>query len=400
MTDTQEPEPAGSPAAPGPRFVVPRLVAALLLLGISSLAVLPAPIYALWMPAVGVIEWGYCLAPIPLLLLLGGLGGGRGRALLGITLFSVGLLLSPLVRASIYAGALPGRVRAAFGAGAPRSAPGAPALAAPLAFRGLFGLSAPEVEISTHCYRELAGLSLNLDLYLRPGSEHRPLVIVIHGGSWRAGGRGQLPAVNHYLAARGYAVAAISYRLAPKHRFPAALEDVQAAISYLQSESKTLGIDPQRIVLMGRSAGGHLALLAAYRSKQRAIRGVVAYYPPTDLEWSWRNPGSPWVIDTKSILRDFLGGSPEEVPAAYRASSPLGFVSKASPPTLLIQGGRDELVSPKQSKRLVAALREAGVPQLELALPWASHGCEANLGGPSGQLSSFAIERFLAQVTR
>jgi acetyl esterase/lipase len=232
------------------------------------------------------------------------------------------------------------------------------------------------------------------------GGGPAPGVLVIHGGSWQTGDSGQLAALNRYLAARGYLVAAVDYRLAPSSIFPAALEDVRAALRHLKANAATIGLDPQRLVLLGRSAGGQLALLAAYAGADPAIEGVVSFYGPADMLYGYENPSNPRVSDSRGILEAYLGGSPTEVPAAYHLASPIELVGPESPPTLLIHGGRDELVSPMQSERLAARLEEAGRPHLLLRLPWATHGFDFSFNGPGSQLSTYAIERFLAVVLR
>jgi dipeptidyl aminopeptidase/acylaminoacyl peptidase len=97
-------------------------------------------------------------------------------------------------------------------------------------------------------------------------------------------------------------------------------------------------------------------------------------------------------------MEAYLGGNPDRVMSQYNAASPINFIGDDTPPTLLIHGGRDELVSPVQSERLAGALERAGRRHLLLILPWATHGCDFNFSGPCGQISTFAIERFLAQT--
>lgn len=391
------------PSRPRPALGWLQLALAAPLVALGSLTLVVVPTDALWKPAIGATEWGHLLALLPVLVLL--LPGRRVRAgKVGAALAVVAalLLLSPLLRARGVASALPARVTTAFGAAEPRASPGAPARPAPLVDGDLLGLpgsGGEHVEVTRHVYREVAGERLPLDLYLRPDAPTpRPIVVALHGGGWRAGSLTQLPGINRYLAARGHAVAAVGYRLAPRHPFPAAHDDVLAAITWLQEHAGELGLDPTRVVLLGRSAGGHLALLAAYRRADPSIRGVVAYYPPTDMVWSWEHPSNPRVFDSRGALRDFLGGDPGSRPQAYRDASPIAHVGPTSPPTLLIHGGRDAIVYHRQSERLAEALQLAGVPHLLLSLPWANHGCDANLAGPSGQLSTYAIERFLASV--
>jgi acetyl esterase/lipase len=238
-----------------------------------------------------------------------------------------------------------------------------------------------------------------MDLYIPPaGSVPAPTVIMIHGGAWRAGDRSELPRINQYLASRGYLVAAIDYRLAPACRFPAALEDVRAAIAYLKENAAMLNLDSHQIVLMGRSAGGHLVLLEGYTANDPSIRGVVAIYPPADLVYAYEHPSNPNVLDSTAVLKDFLGGSPDLVSTAYHDCSPVNFITAASPPTLLIHGAHDDIVYVLHSERIDQRLCEVGVQHYFLRIPWGNHGCDANLNGPGGQLSVYAIERFLAAV--
>jgi acetyl esterase/lipase len=262
-------------------------------------------------------------------------------------------------------------------------------------------LASPAPPVETLSYATRPEGPLLLDLYRpAPGGGLAPGILVIHGGSWARGDRTEFAALNPYLAARGYLVASVDYRLTPAHSFPAARDDVLEAIAYLKSQAANLGLDPHRLVLLGRSAGAHLALLAAYSTGDPDLRGVVSFYGPADLRWGYANPAPRAVYDSCGVLDDFLGGSPERVPAAYDAASPIGFVGPASPPTLLIHGALDPLVSPVHVQRLGARLTAAGRPHLALMLPWATHGCDYFFGGPSGRLSTLAVETFLAAVTR
>ncbi len=380
-----------------------RLGGGALCLMVALPALVPAPTTLLWMLAIGVTEWGYLSAPIPLLFFLPGwraTWGGRAGALFGLAA-SLLLLLSP-VRAWPVAQRLPDRLAAAFGESPPRSTVGAPPRPMPLVPADLIGgIASPAVQRRNRIYSKVKGQALTLDLYSpRMAEGPAPGVIVIHGGGWRSSDRKELPKLNQYLAARGYLVASIDYRLAPRARFPAALEDVKAAVAYLKTHAAEFGLDPTRLVLLGRSAGGELALLAAYTADDPDIRGVVAFYAPADLHHSYTHPANRWVIDSRAILEGYLGGPPDRFSAAYDAASPIRFAGPKIPPTLLIHGARDEVVSPAQSERLETRLAEAGAPQLLLRLPWATHGCDAHFNGPCGQITTYAIERFLAATMR
>ncbi|GAB4205978.1 MAG: hypothetical protein OHK0022_32550 [Roseiflexaceae bacterium] len=370
-------------------------------LGLGVLAVVRAPNTLLWMASIGSTEWGHILALLGLAPLLTNWRASRaGRLSAGLGAAAALLALTPLLRALPVAQSLPSQLHQAFGESLPRSGPEAPALDQPLsATKLLLGVRSPKVVVSTHTYASRDGQDLLLDIY-QPSERNGPLpgVLVIHGGAWRGGDRTQLPALNRYLAARGYLVAALSYRLAPAHLFPAAHDDVHAALDYLKAKAAALELDAGRLVLLGRSAGAHLALLAAYSLNDPSIRGVVSFYGPADLHYGYANPSNPAVIDTRSVQEQFLGGNPEQVPEVYDAASPIQFVGPNTPPTLLIHGGRDELVAHRQSERLAERLAQQGRPHLLLSLPWATHGFDVNFSGPASQLSTYAIERFLASV--
>jgi acetyl esterase/lipase len=169
-------------------------------------------------------------------------------------------------------------------------------------------------------------------------------------------------------------------------------------MAYLKVYGPQFGLDPTRIALLGRSAGGQLALLAAYTAGDPAIRGVISVYGPTDLQFGYEHPAPSGLFDTRSALDAYLGGSPASAADNYFAASPINFVTATSPPTLLIHGMRDAIVSPDESVRLEERLQKAGVKHMFVRLPWATHGCDKSFGGPCGQIATYAVERFLDAV--
>jgi len=378
-----------------------RLAIGALSFAVAQLAVWPAPTTTLWMLAIGVTEWGHVLALFALLPLFPGWKRspvGRIGALLG--LLAALLALSPLSRAVILSQHLPAELEGAFVLRVRSTTLAAPGTV-PLSFSDLMpGVASPIVRPDRLIYIERDNQPLSLDFY-RPADSHSPApcVLVIHGGSWQTGDSTELAPLNSYLAARGYAVASINYRLGAMHPFPAARDDVSSAVAYLKAKASTLGIDATRLILLGRSAGGQLALLVAYTAHDPAIRGVVSFYGPSDLRYAYEHPANPLVLDTRGVLTTYLGGDPKTVPAQYDAASAIKFVDADTPPTLLIHGKRDELVSPAQSELLAAKLAAANRPHFLLLLPWATHGCDYNFSGPCGQISTYTIERFLDAVT-
>lgn len=378
-----------------------RLMAAIILLLLSVLIAFPAPTYFLWQVEIAATEWSPYFAAAALALVLPGWRYGRYSiysAMIALLVFC--LDATPLLRALQIGQTLPAQLTAAFGEVVPLSLANAPPLVKPITLRLLYEAPpAPDVSVRTITYAYRQSGFLKLDLYRSTSmSSPRPVVVVVHGGSWQGGNRSDLADLNFYLAARGYAVAAISYRLAPDYRNPAQSEDLRDAISFLKYRAASLALDSTQFALIGRSAGGHLVLLAAYKNADPAIKGVVALYPPTDQLYGYQRPSS--IIPSREILKAYIGGSPLELPMEYLDNSPISHVNSQSPPTLLIHGTKDELVSIRQSIMLRNRLTAFGRPNFLLELPWATHGCDYVFTGPCGQLSTYAIERFLANVLR
>ncbi len=368
-----------------------RLAGALFLLVLGIFAVVRVPHGILWKPAVVATAFGVWLLPFAALVTW---SGERADLPAWLSLVGATLLISPLLRALPVAQEARSTVEAAFGT-TPWTGEGLAPRSAPYTLLGLLGpgSSGPAPEPVPY-----GDNGLVMALYRGAGPGPHPVVIAIHGGSWNAGDPSQLPAAYRYLAARGLTVAAVTYRYAPEHRFPAQRDDITDAIRHLRANAESLDTDPERTVLLGRSAGGHLALLAGYTTDDPGIRGVVALYPPTDLNWSWEHPSNPLVLDSVQTLSDFLGGPRDQVPDAFDAASPIRFVDASTPPTLLIHGSRDELVFAEQSRRLARRLGDAGVAHALVETPWDTHGLDANLGGPGGQLYLWSVERFLGSV--
>jgi acetyl esterase/lipase len=240
--------------------------------------------------------------------------------------------------------------------------------------------------------------TLSLDFYSTHKSASAPWVLVIHGGGWNSGTPEELADLNSYLALRGYAVAVIEYRLAPKDRWPAPRIDALHAVDFLKSHSSELGINPDKWVVLGRSAGGQIAESVAFQSPPSGLKGCIAFYAPSDLTFAYKYSREDDILSSRELMREYLGGEPQNLAGLYRDSSPLEFVSSHTSPTLMFHGPRDPLVWIRHSERLNAKLNELGVPNVFIEIPWATHGFDFNLSGPGGQVSTFAIEYFLKKV--
>lgn len=209
--------------------------------------------------------------------------------------------------------------------------------------------------LSDQVYVERDGKPLLVDLYLPPGEGPFPGILMVHGGAWAGGARGHMAGHAMYLAQHGYAVAAISYRLAPLHQFPAQLEDCTSALTWLHDSAEKLQIDPTRIGGYGYSAGAHLVcLLATETAQDKALRlaAIVAGGTPADFT---REPlASP-------RFNFFLGGTRAEIPDVYAAASPARQVSEACPPMFLFHGTVDRVVPLRSTELMVEALKGVGV---------------------------------------
>ena len=240
------------------------------------------------------------------------------------------------------------------------------------------------------------GEPLKLNSYRPTHRGKYPAIVIIYGGAWQTGSPDDHEAFSRYLAAQGYSVVAIDYRHAPQYRFPTQLEDVNAALSYIQTHTDDFDINPERVALLGRSAGAQLATISAYQSSPFPVRAVVHYYGPVDLVRGYYNPPIPDPIDTLAILRAFLGGTPDEQSALYQKASPIQYVKPDLPPSLLVYGSRDHVVKPSFGRQLYQKLNATGNQAILLDIPWAEHAFDAIFHGVSNQLALYYTERFLA----
>jgi acetyl esterase/lipase len=205
------------------------------------------------------------------------------------------------------------------------------------------------------------GTELHADAYLPEALAPVPVVIAVHGGGWKAGSRDSYRHLGPLLARRGYAVFSIDYRLVRKdeNRYPAAVDDVRAAVKYVREHAAELNVDPARIVLLGDSAGAHLAALVGL-TERPAAKAVVGIFGVYDLAAQWQHdlPSRP----NDNITQIFLGASLVDNRRLYFDASPLSYVTTANagPAFLLGWGTHDDIVDPAQSEAFLLALKQAG----------------------------------------
>jgi acetyl esterase/lipase len=245
------------------------------------------------------------------------------------------------------------------------------------------------------------GHPLTITVYQPVQSGRFPCIVQIYGGSWQRGTPDDDPQFARYFASRGYVVFAIDYRHAPGWRWPAQRDDVQAAIEWIRLHAIEHDADASRMALMGRSAGAHLALLATYLpGNDGLIRSVISYYGPVDLTDGYRNPPRPNPLDVRSIEESLLAGTPDSEPERYRDASPVTYVTRPLPPTLLVYGTRDHIVEARFGRLLAERLRRSGTPAALLEIPWAEHAFDVLPSGLGAQIALYYTERFLAWTLR
>lgn len=233
-------------------------------------------------------------------------------------------------------------------------------------------------------YSRPGGEALALDM-ARPKSAKglSPAVVCIHGGGFRAGNREHHDKLCIELAKRGFVAVTVTYRLAPMHEFPAAVNDVKAAVRWLRANAKMYGIDPGRIGTTGDSAGGHLALFLGLTGdvkefdvaeggnidQSSRVQCVVDVYGPSDFTKSYDKS-----VDAAQVLPLFLGGDLKTAHRRHIQASPLYWVTPNAAPTLAIHGTKDPYVAYEQAQWLVDRLKAADVDVELLTLEGAGHG--------------------------
>jgi acetyl esterase/lipase len=208
--------------------------------------------------------------------------------------------------------------------------------------------------------------TLRMNLYVPRGEGPYPGVLLVHGGAWRMGKRWHMHSVANQLAAQGYSVASISYRLAPKHRFPAQLEDCADAVRFLRKNAEEYKLDPERIGGFGYSAGGHLVSLLGTctdteafpflrQSKDKPsarLQAVVGGGAPCNFTQMGKN---------QRHLVYWLGDTRKNIPDVYKKASPEEHVSADDPPMFFYHGEGDRIVPVESPQSMCRTLRGAGI---------------------------------------
>jgi acetyl esterase/lipase len=255
--------------------------------------------------------------------------------------------------------------------------------------------------IPDQVYVERDSGPLKADLYVPQGDGPFPAMIVVHGGAWATGTKAQLAGMAKALARLGYTTAAISYRLAPQNTFPAQICDCQAAVRWLRANAEKYKVDAGRIGGYGYSAGGQLVALLGALDDDDDVRepGLPADAPSARLQVVVAG-GAPCDFrrlpaDSKQLAY-WLGGTPAEKPDAYREASPTTYVTPDDPPMFFFHGGADRIVPIRSPQRMVARLKEVGVPAEFHEVPECDHMSAVSDRPTLLQALAF-VDRYLGQ---
>ncbi len=211
-------------------------------------------------------------------------------------------------------------------------------------------------------YSPLKDERLRADVYRPIGEGPLPCVLCVHGGAWTFGNKNQIAGIARRLAAAGYTAVTINYRLAPKHKFPAQIEDCRAAVAWIRKNAKQHKIDPKRLGAWGYSAGGHLVALLGVSGA--GLKAVVAGGAPCDFRQT---------APDSQRLAFWLGGTRRELPEVYRSASPANFISPDDSPIFFYHAQRDTAVRISQPAAMMAELKQSGVAAKMLVIPDVGH---------------------------
>jgi len=238
-------------------------------------------------------------------------------------------------------------------------------------------------------------------------------VVLIHGGGFTGGTRNEEPAWTQFYNDRGYVVFDVDYRLATAtyHTWDKAAPDIATAIVWIGNHAADYHVNMSKLIIAGASAGGGLALQVAYGIQDGTLKAyepgalaqakaVVAIFPAEDMTAIWNSTTTFLGIDNRRVGGEYIGGSPEEFPAAYATVTPANHLTKHTPPTIVIAGQHDHAIPYESQVQFVDDLTKMGVPHEFISIPFNDHFFVFRPGGISGQIAFQGVGQFLDKYAK
>lgn len=278
----------------------------------------------------------------------------------------------------------------------------------------LFGIGAPKSQTpdAEATYATFEGDPVRLSIYRPPGStpnSNAPVLVYIHGGGWVAGDRHDHSADSRWFADQGWLTVSIDYPLSSdgRHLWDVTHDQVGCALAWVGENARTYGGDPDRLSLTGDSAGGNLAINAAYQAaagtlqsscggRVPAARAVSVLYPAVDPAGVYGNKDPVMGSSLRASVRAYTGGSPEQFPERYARVTSDTYISAAAPPTLIILPEADHSVPTAGTYRFAQRASAAGVEVKLITVPYADHGFDT----PPGSIGQQAFRQLTARWLR
>jgi acetyl esterase/lipase len=268
---------------------------------------------------------------------------------------------------------------------------------------------------ATVVFATVEGQDLHAGIWAPTGSDTAtakslPAVVFVHGGAFQGGGLWTRPTMMEALRNKGIAGIDIEYRLAPPPRWSDAPSDVLCALAWMRSAPELAMVDPTRVLIVGESAGGNLAMVAGYAAGTNAIPsscpetgppivpvGVVAIAPTADLEGIWIDRT---IVDFAGtpFPEAYIGGPPAQFPERYAAAEPFGVLRPDLPPTLLVAAEQDQFVHVDRQRSTVARIRASGAMIELVVVPFVGHGFDGQPNSYGAQLMEQLVPAFLESV--
>ncbi|WP_241138906.1 alpha/beta hydrolase fold domain-containing protein [Bacillus mycoides] len=256
------------------------------------------------------------------------------------------------------------------------------------------------------------GIELKMDVWSAKETSKnklKPAVVLVHGGGWVSGDKGEAPHWKQWLNDLGYTVFDVQYRMPPQAGWKDEVADIKSALGWVLQNADTYQIDPNKINVMGESAGGNLAMLAAYSMGEEQlpastnvpevhVNSIINMYGPADMTMLYNdNPSTNYV---QGVMEEYIGDTVSQFPERYKLLSPINYIQDNTPPTITLLGTGDRIVPVEQGEMLDKELTVKNVAHEFYLLPDVDHGFDINPGSLSTQFAKEKVTAFLQRYNK